>query len=261
MMQPITFAALETNGNFYIDCNFFAQSNGQSFPLFVREIKSGFEVYDNGFLLRNYGLDAQSVAGIQMVANAFGFNINNGIVTATAKTEQQQTELFGKLLSACYCIDSTLGTNDASRNDNYINNMSGNENVGSKSTIQAFVNNLTMQTGVLSKPMPQLGDARIAIVPCKRLSGKPFPLYVVQQGKQFVATDMGSVYSEITALPNTQAKQMLQLAQNKLVQHEMMLDNGNILHTLPTKNLATCINQMLAFQTVVYFALEAALDQ
>jgi len=129
------------------------------------------------------------------------------------------------------------------------------------SSIQLFVNKLAKQTGVLSTPVPELGNARIAIVPSKRMSGKPFPIYIVQQDKLFVATDMGFVHNEIAALPKSQAEQMAQFAQSKAEQHALMLDDGNILHTAPTQTLSTCINQMLAFQTVLFFALDAALEQ
>jgi len=109
MMQPFAYAAIETEGSFYIECDFFAPSTGERFPLFVSAKPDGVAVHDNGFLTAGYGMDAQSMAGIQLVAKAFGFELVNGVVTANAQTEQEQLALFGNLLSLCFCIDSTLG--------------------------------------------------------------------------------------------------------------------------------------------------------
>ena len=102
------FSAIETENGFYIESEFFSPFSNNSFPIFVEVLPDeSFKVHDNGFLLNDYGNNEYNISGINMIAASYGFTFKDNLVFQVAKSLEEKTALVGKLLSICYCLDST----------------------------------------------------------------------------------------------------------------------------------------------------------
>lgn len=103
------FRALEVEDNFFVECDFFSMTQNESFPIFLKVQADGsIMVHDNGFLTSDYASFQDASQGIGLVANAFGFDYDGKVVSKIGKTLQEKTDLFSKLISICYSLESTF---------------------------------------------------------------------------------------------------------------------------------------------------------
>ena len=126
--------------------------------------------------------------------------------------------------------------------------------------VKELLDNLCKVTTVLRIGTPEYGDAKTVVVPSKRINGKPFPIYLIEKDGNFIATDMGFLFSEINSLNAEEIEKISQFAISKLETHELILDENKFIHTNVSAIAKEAINALLAFATVVYFALDAAIS-
>lgn len=131
--------------------------------------------------------------------------------------------------------------------------------MNSQNHVQEMLTELSKKTAILQKEIPELGNAKLVAVPTRRLNGKAFPIYLLENNGRYVATDMGLIAKETSALTPEQQGQIQAFLKSKLKFHDIEQDNGMFIHTPPHATAAQAINQLLGFETVIYFVLDAAL--
>ena len=104
-----SFTALEINNSYFIDSAFHSESKNESFPIFICVEKDGsFVFHDNGFIKKDYGELELDLAGIDLMAKAFGCNFDGEKVSIKAASKSEKIMAYGNLLSICYCLESSF---------------------------------------------------------------------------------------------------------------------------------------------------------
>ncbi|MFA6860487.1 MAG: hypothetical protein WCR30_03780 [Clostridia bacterium] len=126
--------------------------------------------------------------------------------------------------------------------------------------IKTFLDSLCAKTVILKKQIEGLEGVNAVATIQKRLNGKTFPIFIVEENGNFVASDMGLFMEEISKIEDEKIRQKIfEFCHHKITYHGVLMDDNGMIHTHPFSSQTNAINSLLALETIVYFALDTAI--